>query len=376
MLDQILKAVFMQIDFHHAVTYILARFSGFKHEEADIVAYSAQYVDDATNAGVIEFDNQAMYARIASAHKMLDYDNFDKLANHFAWIPFHFLPGNGGYDVRDGHELLFVDKLICRPNSHVARDMVRECVNRRNDKNALHRLGITMHVYADTWAHQGFVGVQHVINRASKIEALGREAHTTDITGRLKNFFGGLFDDVKSEFVSSCLPLGHGTVLSYPDQPSLRWRYTNGNGQVVERNNPDDFLEAADRMVAAMRSFRLGDLSLTQPGLSDTEKNQLQNYITHIAVEDGEMRHRIWLSAIKAGEFSFGSVELEYIPKGEGSWKHAALRTERSEDIKGEVFPYSPEFLQSNWKCFHDALQSHRLYVLLDLLPRYGICAA
>ena len=366
----------MQIDFHHAITYILARFSGFKHEEADIIAYSAQYVDDATNAGVIEFDNQAMYARIASAHKMLDYNNFDELANHFAWIPFHFLPGNGGHDVHDGHDLSFIEKLICRPNSHIARDMVRECICRQSEKNALHRLGITMHVYADTWAHQGFVGVQHVINRASKIEVVGRNSQIDDIAGRLKNLFGGLFDDMKSEFVGSCLPLGHGTVLSYPDQPSLRWKYTNGDGQVIERNNPDDFLEAADRMVVAMRSFRLGDPSLNQHGLSDTQRTTLQNHITHITADDGEMRHRIWIGSIKAGEFGFESVDLKYIPKGVGSWKHEALRTEKSEDVKGEVFPYSPKFLESNWKYFHDALQSHRMYVLLELLPKYGICAA
>ena len=31
----------MQIDFHHAVTYVLARLAGFDHADAEIVAYSA-----------------------------------------------------------------------------------------------------------------------------------------------------------------------------------------------------------------------------------------------------------------------------------------------------------------------------------------------
>jgi len=47
----------MQIDFHHAVTYVVARMAGFNHNEADTISYSAQYVDDATNDGVIEFTN-------------------------------------------------------------------------------------------------------------------------------------------------------------------------------------------------------------------------------------------------------------------------------------------------------------------------------
>jgi hypothetical protein len=38
----------MQIDFHHAVTYLCARMAGFAAAEAEIIAYSAQYVDDAT----------------------------------------------------------------------------------------------------------------------------------------------------------------------------------------------------------------------------------------------------------------------------------------------------------------------------------------
>lgn len=44
----------MQIDFHHATTYVLARMASFPHEEADIIAYSAQYVDDCTNGGLLK----------------------------------------------------------------------------------------------------------------------------------------------------------------------------------------------------------------------------------------------------------------------------------------------------------------------------------
>jgi hypothetical protein len=67
----------MQIDGHHTMTYIAARLAGFSKPKASIIAYSAQYVDDATNSGVIKFDNEAMYQRISSAHRMLDYRNSD-----------------------------------------------------------------------------------------------------------------------------------------------------------------------------------------------------------------------------------------------------------------------------------------------------------
>ena len=51
----------MQIDFHHTVTYVLARLAGFDKSEANITAYAAQWVDDATSPGTVCFDNKALY---------------------------------------------------------------------------------------------------------------------------------------------------------------------------------------------------------------------------------------------------------------------------------------------------------------------------
>ncbi len=44
----------MQIDGHHTATYVAARLAGMTDAQAQVVAYAAQYVDDATNEGVIE----------------------------------------------------------------------------------------------------------------------------------------------------------------------------------------------------------------------------------------------------------------------------------------------------------------------------------
>ena len=128
----------MQIDFHHAVTYVLARLADFSRQEAEIVAYSAQYVDDATESGVIEFDNGALYYHEGSAHKMLDYRDFRELGTRNVWMPFHFLPGNSGLGAGKNPGGSFINKLICRPNSPVAQDMVRSCIDKRNKPYGLH----------------------------------------------------------------------------------------------------------------------------------------------------------------------------------------------------------------------------------------------
>lgn len=162
----------MQIDFHHAVTYVAARLASMDHAKADIIAYAAQYVDDATNHGYIRFDNGVTYSRVASAHKMLDYSNFSELANHRAWVPFHFLPGNDLKKAGENHDNRFIYRLVCRPGSYVAQDMVRDCILDRNRPYGMHRLGVTMHSYIDTWAHYGFCGTAHEINRANDITTL------------------------------------------------------------------------------------------------------------------------------------------------------------------------------------------------------------
>ena len=121
----------MQIDFHHTVTYVCARLAGFNHNDADIIAYSAQYVDDATNSGTINFDNGSKYTRISSSNKMIDYNCFKEIHNRNILVPFHFLPGNGGLE--PGAEPVggFYSKMKCTQNSHVARDMIRACFKER-----------------------------------------------------------------------------------------------------------------------------------------------------------------------------------------------------------------------------------------------------
>jgi hypothetical protein len=383
----------MQIDFHHGVTYVVGRLAGFSHDEAAIVAYCAQYVDDATNEGLIRFDNGFSYNRISSAHKMLDYRNFKALANHRVWIPFHFLPANNGLPAVQLHQPssvpgampsrpnvktltapnlstvsnastdALVDRLICRPNSTVAQDMVRECIANRHERYGLHRLGVAMHVYADTWAHQGFAGVNHAVNDAR---------HLTNATGQPTP---KLLDRLTSFFIGEALPLGHGAVLGNPDRPFLRWGYTNGRGEKIWRDNPQDFLTAAEHLCQAMQRYRLGDGTATVPGLPPDDRRLIAQMLETVQGKGGE-RHRQWLTAIAAGKFSFGPAQVGYIAKGKGSWKYAALKTEAAKDRGDEVYAYDPAFLNSDWKLFHDALQAHRFYVLHTLLPSYGLCVA
>ncbi len=365
----------MQIDFHHGVTYVVSRLAGFDAISAEVMAYCAQYVDDATNEGIIHFDNGFVFKRLSSAHKMLNYRNFRQLAQHKVWIPFHFLPGNGGFPLGQGLDQEPIYKLICLPNSYVAQDLLKECIYQRYAPYSLHWLGIALHVYADTWAHQGFAGVNHPVNEAKLIlDGVGRPDNQA--TSRVRQYFHknkNLMTRIANTVMSETMPIGHGAVLSHPDQPYLKWGYINGLNQVIQRNNAKDFLEAADFMYQWLQRYRLGNVDAVVPRLPSEDKAVIANLLENLRDKRGKVRHQQWLEAIKAGKFSFGASEVKYIPKGKGSWKYDALGTEKERDSGSEIFPYSSQFLASHWKLFHDALEKHRFFVAHELLPRYGI---
>lgn len=393
----------MQIDGHHTATYVAARIAGFSFKDAEKVAYAAQYVDDATNAGIVQFaQSDYLYSRIASAHKMIDYDNFVDVENHLAWIPFHFLPGNGSLPLGESPEGGELAKLVCRPDSYIARDMLRRAVLDKDHKRALHRLGIAMHVYADTFAHQGFVGSLSPANRAqaltSRDSALDDRIKTyikkelwMAIKGNVKTFgqfarqvIGLVWREKRwpGEFVANFMrdrPVGHAAVDVFPDQPYLSWQYTDFNNQLVTRDNPATFIKAMEMMVRAMQAWRAGDQTMNlevQTGVGHADRTVMDRLFRKSVQIDGEERRQDWLAAIGRGEFSFGSEVPIYVGKGAGSWKESALGTIAAIDSGLERFQYTEPFLTSDWKLFHDALQIHRSDVVHELLPRYGICAA
>ncbi len=353
----------MQIDFHHAVTYVLARLANFSQQEAEIIAYSAQYVDDATESGVIEFDNGALFYHESSAHKMLDYRDFRELGTRNVWMPFHFLPGNSGLEAHKDPGGSFINKLICRPNSPVAQDMVKACLANRQKPYGLHQLGITMHVYADTWAHQGFAGVNHIVNDANDLQSNNHKFDT------------GILNKLVGYFIGDTYPLGHGPVLSYPDQPFLIWEYTNGLGERIRRDNPKDYMQAVDYMFHVLTAHREGNANISFDNtekLPNEDREQIKHLFTSLIDDDGEKRHQRWLKAIAKGTFSFGKETIHYDPN-QKLWKMQALKP--AHFGRPRIIAYSDGFLTSDWKLFHDALMAHRFTVIREILPSYHICA-
>lgn len=341
--------------------------------DAKVVAHAAQYVDDATNDGPLQFKTGERYVRVTSAHKTLDLRaNGDKADNRLVWAPFHFLPGNDTPAENLSSEGKFIHRMVCRPDSQIAQDMVRDCIEQQQLSFALHRLGIALHTYVDTWAHQGFVGMVCDFNKVASISVLPDDVYKAtavydDLSGGATQF---------KAHVANFLSVGHAGVLTFPDLPFAHWSFKRENGEEVMRNNPDDFLQAATRMFNMARRYVAADYTITDKDFAVNDKNRIDALLRNTIEIDGEKRHPVWRDAIKAGVFSFGSADIDYTEQGPGSWKYLALGVDPDDESGDELFKYLPSFLTSNWKRFHDAVQYHRLFILHDLLPRYGISAS
>jgi hypothetical protein len=363
----------MQIDYHHAATYICCRLAGMSSADAAIVAHASQYVDDATNDGPLAFSSGERYVRVTSAHKTLDIRlNADAKDNRLVWVPFHFLPGNDQAQPGQDAAGAFMARMVCRPNSVIANEMVNDAITRQDLPFALHRFGIALHTYIDTWAHQGFAGMIDDFNRVAKITIVEDPVYAND------PIFGDLTSATTkiTALVANHLPVGHAGVVTMPDLPFLRWSFRRESGEHVARDNPAEFMEAATHMFNAARRYVAQDTNLAAIDLLPADKAEVARLTLTTLAIDGEQRHPVWLQSIAQGAFSFGAEQVSYIESGPGSWKYTALGADPDAEDGTEEFEYSPAFLTSNWKRFHDAVQYQRLFILHDLLPRHGIVAS
>lgn len=143
----------MQLDFHFYAIYTICKLAGLKDDYSKIIAYASQHTDDAKYDHVLEFISGGRYQQQMSAHKFLDHNVLDKKICYDVFLPFHFLPGIVGTD--------FYEKLLCRENSVTANELLQDTLRTLDKPYGLHRLGVTLHVYADTWSHRGLDGLGH-----------------------------------------------------------------------------------------------------------------------------------------------------------------------------------------------------------------------
>jgi hypothetical protein len=363
----------MQVDFHYYATYALARAAGLNGVAAGTIATCSQYVDDATEAQPLVNGEGCRFAPEVTAHAITDLRQNTNLDDQpRVWVPFHFLPGG------EGDELSA--KLVCRKNSAIAREMVAHALDQADKPFALELLGITAHVYADTFSHWGFSGVSSRRNRVdgSKVAVnRGTPDALAIMTASMKRFFaqygvqGGLLENFRkavSSVANSAGALGHGAVATCPDQPYLAWgfeyEFPDLAGRGEDRLNQLDFREAAQALHAMFSAFakRRPDLVVSGGGGGfDTIESAVSRIVATVAEKD--TRIHVWQAAVQEGRLFHGESRIpEYDSTVMSASRDGLTRaTSSSEAAKTPAYR------------FFQAAAAHRWYVLRDLLPAHGI---
>ena len=355
----------MNIDFHYGVIYVVSRLGGLNPAQAQTVAHACQYIDDSTVPGLLKFAGGETFDRLASAHKMLDYANTNNDENRVTWVPFHFLPGAEGDTLEE--------KAICKPNSKIAKEMVRRALDEYAAPNALHRLGVTLHVYVDTWAHQGFSGTESNYNRIHSL--VGDQHDEKTWLGKLREFAGIAVDNIEVRALDMVSGLGHGAALHFPDMPWAKWEYTDAFGNPVKRDNLPQFVEAADMACKVVQAFVARSREFdAQLGLSAKAKEDLRALLGACQNHDEGKRFDSLRINIAAGKIQGIKEPIpEYISKGAGSWKALATGIESTDDDGDKRPNWSQAFETSDYRYFHDAVKEHRFVVTQEILPAAGV---
>ncbi len=364
----------MHVDFHYFGTYAMARAAGLRPEICQIIATSAQFVDDNDGNGTtVDFEDGGRFVTSPTAHPMVHIDN-TVLGDdqRRVWLPFHFLPGGEG----DG----ISERLVCRKDSAIAQQMVNHCLSLIRKPFGLHLVGIAAHVYADTFSHYGFSGVSSRWNKVdgesltllnderdpvSEDRFLGKYGFTT----YLDNWRQSLVDSVKSGVAEiGTGALGHGGALKYPDYPYLEWEFSyehDGWDQPESsRDNSGTYLEACEKLHAVF--IRIGQDNPDFTSGPYREFADIREAVTRILKTretDKEKRSLLWMKAAEEGDlFASGEAMRPYPGLG---WKSELDTLQNRTDSRDAFEMPAFRFLQ--------AAATYRVYVLRSLLPEHGL---
>jgi hypothetical protein len=244
----------MQKDFHFYAIGVLARAAGFGVHDALVIAHCSQYVDDASESEPIKIkiknaNIEFNFDPVRTAYDFLKPDQgFDSLgwsAQKRVHIPFHFIPPKPF--TYTAPELPF--SFVTQPHSYFAEFLVTNSSNAEHPIYQLCRMGVALHTYADTWAHQGFSG------REYESENNVRNMQVRDPSdGQMKKLWlENLITDVPLFDIPE---IGHAEALYLPDVGYHDWRceigplHTPGGGNNVER-----FMEAAKYIYRRLRNI-------------------------------------------------------------------------------------------------------------------------
>jgi hypothetical protein len=282
----------MNEEFHYYAIRYLADAAGLAPDTAALVALSSARVDRALSSWeILDFPGGRLTERTQ------DYSFWSEDTARGIYVPFHFIPGDrqrAAADRRGDGGNGSLSPYIVTEDGPLAKELLVGALRGGNPW----RIGIALHAYADTWAHQNF-------------------------SGRL---------EAENDLGVGLPPAGHLQALRAPDEATGAWedpRLRPGLGRV---RNSERFLGAARKIYRYLRTWNrssfgdeeevLGRLALLWGGASGDGEGRKASFVVDLGVEPPD--YRAWLD--EAG-----------IPEGEADVRSSGY--ERLAWLRAEIGP-------------------------------------
>ena len=344
----------MQKDFHYYCIGVLAKAAGFDKGDALTIAYASQYVDDATESEPIHVGDM-MFDPVRTAH--IGIKAFEWSTQKRVYIPFHFIPPNPIRSTKDS--------FVTVPNSPFALRILKAAYEEQLELLRLCRIGVALHTFADTWAHQGFSGRLHAENDVESIYHLKGKRWVSLLQ---KNFFLDFLPQI-----------GHTEAWHFPDHAFLTWKYTRKlTNEEVKRNNTNEFLTAAETIYHQLCKVdkSKSDTPIPWGDIEPVIRDLLAEHVVRdlLANREQELEKHCgkWRESF---QYMFDPLEFRYDKQ---AWRNEALEPDKGTDtdwddfvpseFKRLMFPMRPGFYDSRWVQFHRAALRQRHFVLENLL--------
>jgi len=334
----------MQKDFHFSVVYVLCRFAGLTPQESQVVSTASQHTDDCKMVG-------RLYRSDGRYHIAVPTQAPPHLALSERWQeqilrPFHFVYADGNQRVTTaGNDR--VRSLVEKSTELVGRDR----------RLGLKALGISLHAFADSYAHQGFSAFQGPENNVRDLSLMPNDPKL------LKKITGGFLH----RFPNLPPQIGHAEAVHCPDIPFLQWQYRRPAGTWWDGESPDGVTangtwiirDNSEITAAAVRS--ISDLLQYVPGngagLPLAQQQGLLSADLFRSFDSLERRQKQWEPHVMADD-GFGNITT-----AESDWYRYA-----GKDWFGDAFGFAltrtgggvhrglkPDYETSHWWDFQRA---------------------
>jgi hypothetical protein len=305
----------MNVEFHYYLTKYIALEAGFDADEAEIIAYSNQLVDDNIYPLKIDLPDGESYENFVSHTP--DSKNPEKFLIR-RYILFHFMPGNPTNSKvfrKDGKMHL----LMTTADSAHASEIFFDTTKSEN----LYSLGIASHMLADSIAHQNFVGTLEEMNSMN-----------------------GVWETMTPA-------IGHVLAGDKPDIPNLEWK----DPRLIDENaiihNPDRIILAAKKLYS---NYIL--ITSAESNWNKVKKN-IHAIISDTIREDEldkvneQSKNRITKYKELLSEFD---AESDYHPH---TWIKEALPNFDSKNLE-KGLSVSENYSKTNWFRFQEAIKQYQ----------------